>query len=97
MLSLSITLNAPPLFKAPSKKFVNTSRRQRSLLGCCSQTLGSEATAYSSSKSSACNGSSKYCSCSSTGCRLTFISIALWYLVFTKVKEQSFKMYDDYH
>lgn len=70
-VACSMILNAPWLCMAPSKKVRNTSRRQRSLLGCCSHIWGSEATAYKASKSSSFKGTSVAFSHVASGCRFS--------------------------
>src|SRR6185437_15515631 len=68
-VALSMIRKAPLLSIAPWKNLRNTSRCQRSLLGCCSQIFGSEAVRYSASKSSGLSGFNKTAGFSSVGCR----------------------------
>src|SRR6266850_2044914 len=71
----SVTTNAPPESSASRKKPLKTSSLYRSLTGCCAQIAGSDATAYSASKSSGRSGRSWTSRPLNVGCRSKGIAV----------------------
>ena len=69
-VALSTKLNPLPLCSAPSKNALNSGSRWRFCAGCCSQTLGSYASEYSSAKSSGLIGWTMMRCPSSFGCKM---------------------------